>query len=23
QEWRERWREDPKVLERELAGGGA
>ena len=23
QEWRERWRDDPKVLERELAGGGA
>jgi NAD(P)-dependent dehydrogenase (short-subunit alcohol dehydrogenase family) len=22
QEWRERWREDPKVLERELASGG-
>jgi len=23
QEWRQRWREDPKVLERELAGGGS
>ena len=23
QEWLERWREDPKVLERELAGGGS